>query len=59
MQHGDPASAGLDVEEGIRDRDRYLVPKLRHADRVAVDEDVGHGRILTGTRALSAQATGA
>src|SRR6185437_6999514 len=37
----------LDVEEAVADGHRHLVPKLRVADAVAVDQDVGHERILT------------
>jgi hypothetical protein len=34
----------LEVEEWIRNRERHLVPQLRRADRVAVDQDVLHWR---------------
>src|SRR3954447_19611971 len=34
----------LRVEECIRNRDRHLVPHLRRAKRIRIDEDVGHGR---------------
>ena len=40
-------SVALEVEERVRDDDRHLVPKLRRANGVSVDEDVGHGAILT------------
>ena len=50
VEDRDAAVALLRVEEGIRNRHRYLVAQLRGADRVAVDQDVGHDRILTPAR---------
>ena len=47
VEDRDPAIALLGVQEGIRDRHRDLVAQLGRANRVAVDQDVGHGRILT------------
>ena len=39
-----PAAVLLRVEERVAERERHLVPELGMANRVAVDEDVGHGR---------------
>ena len=50
VQDDDPAIALLRVEERVRDRDVHLVSQLRRTDRVAVDQDVRHGRILTASR---------
>ena len=47
VQDGGAPVALLGVEERVRNRDRHLVPKLGRADRVAVDQDVGHGAILS------------
>ena len=49
------AVAVLDVEEGIRDADRHLVPDLRVPERVADDQDIAHERrILTAASAEAA-----
>jgi hypothetical protein len=38
-----PLAFALHVEERVGDRERQLVPELRRANRVRVDEDVRHG----------------
>src|SRR4029450_12342144 len=40
----DPPAVALHVENRVADRHRDLVAQLRRALRVAVDQDVGHGR---------------
>src|SRR5207302_8127107 len=39
----DAPSVRLGIEERVGNRDRHFVPELRRADRVAEDQDVGHG----------------
>ena len=39
-----PFAAALGIEKRVGNGERNLVTKLRRANRVAVDEDVGHGR---------------
>ena len=41
---GDPTAAELGVTERVADADRHRMPELRRAQRVAHDQDVGHGR---------------
>jgi hypothetical protein len=36
----------LDVQEGIRNGERHLVPHRGRTGRIGVDQDVGHGQIL-------------
>ena len=39
-----PRAVPLEVEEGIRDGERDLVPELGRANGIGVDQDVRHGR---------------
>ena len=39
-----PGAVLLDVQERVRNPDRHLVPHLRRAERVGVDQHVGHER---------------
>ena len=57
MEDRDPAVALLGIEEGIRNRHRDLVTQFGRAHRVAVDQHVGHGRILT-RRYMATETTG-
>ena len=43
VEDHDPPVALLCIEEGIRDRYRHFVAQLRCANRIAVDQHVGHG----------------
>ena len=48
VEDRDPAVTLLGVEERVRDGNGHLVAQFGRSDRVAVDQHVGHCRILTG-----------
>ncbi len=47
MQDRNTPAALLRIEERVRNGNRHFMPKLGRANRVAVDQDVGHGAILS------------